>query len=460
MGMGIPGDMRRPVSRRTILGALAAGAAFTIPALSGCAPQDESKLLKVSHQQWGSGTVMQTYLARVIDQFRQTNPDITVQIIPLVAAENDYFTKNELMMSSERTAPDLVYEDTFILKSDVAAGYLRPLQDYLATWQPWQDIYPASKDAVSADGIPYAIPTSTDTRALWYNQDLFEQAGLAREWNPSSWDDILQTARTIKSALPDVIPFNIFSGKAQGEKASMQGFEMLLYGTRSTLFTDTSQQWVIGSQGFRDSLSFIKTVFDEKLAPPLQNAMDPNLTETIYTNWLPQSTLAINLDGSWISSNWAEGAAGAWPEWSEVMGLTKMPTQQGQDPGAVTLAGGWSWAMPRLSRNPDLAWEFLQLLCNTENSTFFATTDNNITIRRDVAESQEYQSYSPTVGFFTSLMDFATYRPALAPYPQISAAIQSAMEQVMIGGSVDAAAAAYDATVTDIVGANNTVKEG
>lgn len=100
------------------------------------------------------------------------------------------------------------------------------------------------------------------------------------------------------------------------------------------------------------------------------------------------------------------------------------------------------------------------MLCNTENSTFFATTDNNITIRRDVAESQEYQSYSPTVGFFTSLMDFATYRPALAPYPQISAAIQSAMEQVMIGGSVDAAAAAYDATVTDIVGANNTVKEG
>ena len=42
--------------------------------------------------------------------------------------------------------------------------------------------------------------------------------------------------------MPDVIPMNIYAGRAGGEQTSMQGFEMLLYGTQDTLYnTDTNK---------------------------------------------------------------------------------------------------------------------------------------------------------------------------------------------------------------------------
>ncbi|WGW12659.1 extracellular solute-binding protein [Saxibacter everestensis] len=450
-------------SRRTIIKAIG-GAAFTVPLLAaaGCGSGvPEQNTLRISYQQWGSGEVLVNYLTDVIKKYTANHPDISVELVPLVASENDYFTKNELMMSSSRTAPDLVYEDTFILKSDIAAGYLRPIDKYIDGWPQWEHFYDVAKNAVQGeDGRTYAVPTPTDTRALWYNQELLKKAGIETPWKPRSWDDLLETFRTIKKELPEVIPFNIYSGKPQGEKASMQGMEMLLYGTESTLYDEEKKKWVVGSAGFTQSLEFIRTVFSEKLGPTLGKALDPNITETIYNTWLPQGQLAVLLDGNWISSNWGEGLPGEWPEWTETMQLAEMPTRDGQDPGFVTMSGGWSWGMPKKASKPDLAWPFLREMMSTDNVTAWTISDSKLTNRKDVAARKEYQGYSPTADFFSRLVPGATYRPALAPYPEISSAIQSAMESVMIGAAEPAAAAAvYDSAVAGIVGAENTMKE-
>ena len=41
------------------------------------------------------------------------------------------------MSQSASTAPDVLYEDTFLVNSDVAAGYLAPLNSYLSKWSGW-----------------------------------------------------------------------------------------------------------------------------------------------------------------------------------------------------------------------------------------------------------------------------------------------------------------------------------
>lgn len=440
------------------------GTAIALPlaACSSGAGGDPNRL-RIAYQQFGSGQTTEDYLTRVIGQFSEQRPEVVVELVPIVASEHDYFTKNELMMSSERTTPDLVYEDTFILQADVAAGYLRPITELVEAWPTWSEVFEPGRDAVTADdGEIYAVPTHTDTRALWYHSGLFEEAGIELPWAPSTWEELLETIRTLQSELgEDVIPFNIYSGKPQGEKASMQGFEMLLYGTEDTLYDEESGMWQLGSRGFADSLDFIRTVFAEGLTPGLGDALDPNLTETVYNSWLPEGRLAINLDGSWISQNWVEGAPGAWPEWSDVMQLATMPTQDGADPGFVTLSGGWSWALPARSSRSELAWEFLQQMLTVENMTELAIADNQIAIREDIASQEDYRGYSPTVEFFTELVPDATYRPAYAPYPQVSAAIQVAMETVMTGqGSVEQAQDAYDEDVLRIVGEDAAEEAG
>jgi multiple sugar transport system substrate-binding protein len=452
-----------PLARRTVLKVLG-GAVVSAPlmgAAAGCGSASAApNTLRVSYQQWGSARIHGAYLQRAAESFALRHPDITVELVPLVASENDYFTKNELMMSSERTAPDIVYEDTFILKSDIAAGYLRPIDEYVASWPVWNEFYDVARKAVQGeDGRTYAVPAPTDTRALWYNQELFAQAGIPLPWEPRNWDDLLATFRTLKQQLPDVIPVNVFAGKPQGEKTSMQGVQMLLYGTDSVMYDEATRKWITGSAGLVDALRFIQTVYAEQLGPGIADALDANVGETIYTRWIPEGRMAVALDGSWISQNWGPGKPGEWPQWEQTMAVARMPTQTGRDPGFVTMAGGMSWALPARARKPELAWQFLAEMSSTDNVTTWTVDDNKLSNRRDVVARPEYLGYSPTVQFFTDLVPAATYRPALAPYPQISNALQTAADAAMRGLPPDAAAAEYDRAVADIVGPENTAQE-
>src|SRR5699024_7385540 len=116
---------REPVTRsapdrRTFL-RLSAGGATALPltALAGCGGRHtDPGPIRGARQHTGSGTIKEQWLTTAAEEFSAENPELTVDLVPIVASEGDYFTKNELLMSSPRTSPDLVYEDSFILLSD------------------------------------------------------------------------------------------------------------------------------------------------------------------------------------------------------------------------------------------------------------------------------------------------------------------------------------------------------
>ena len=75
---------------------------------------------------------------QIIPGIEAANPGITIKPEVIVASEGDYYTKVDLMMRSASTAPDLVKEDSFLVGSDATAGYLTPLNKYLATWPEYK----------------------------------------------------------------------------------------------------------------------------------------------------------------------------------------------------------------------------------------------------------------------------------------------------------------------------------
>lgn len=435
-------------------------AGLTMAAASGCSSSADApsgKTIKVAYQKFGTYQPLESLLNAAKSEVEKANPGTTVTLVPIEANENDYYTKLALMNRSEATAPDIAYEDTFLIKSDAAAGYLLPLDDYVSKWPEWNQFAKSAQDAGKGDdGKTYGVSMGTDTRVLWYNKALFQKAGLPVPWQPKTWQEILSTAKTIKDKLPGVIPMNVYSGKAAGEGASMQGFEMLLYGTKDPLF-DESQKWLVGSQGFKDSLNFIKTIYTDGLAPTPQQALDPQIAKTVPNQWLPQSKLAIDLDGSWLPSNWGTSGATPWPEWQKTMATAKMPTQDGSDPGATSLSGGWTLAVGAKSKNPDVAVQYLETALNKKNSLAYAVDGAQVAVRKDVAEAPEYKASTNSFGVLSEVVSDTHFRPANTDYAKVSNNIQVAMEGVMTGQqSVDQAAQAYDQAVVGIVGQAKT----
>ncbi|MFC7015014.1 extracellular solute-binding protein [Streptomyces viridiviolaceus] len=449
----------RPTVRLSALVTLTALASTTLAAC-GSGSGSDPDTVKVSFKQSTDNSikVMDTYLADIKKQFEKANPGKKVELVPIKAPDSEYYTKVQQMLRSPKTAPDLVYEDTFLINSDITSGYLKPLDPYLAEWKDWDQFIDTAKAAAKGeDGKTYGVPDGTDTRGLWFSKDVFAKAGLPADWQPKTWDDVLDAARTIKAKVPGVTPLNVYTGKPAGEAATMQGFEMLLYGTgdgtTDPLYDKNSKKWITAGQGFEDSLAFVETVYKEKLGPEVSDALDPNFGTTVRGELLPQGKLGIALDGSWLPQDWLEGSGHEWPEWSKELGLAHMPTQNGQAPGKVSMSGGWTWAIPAKAANPDLAFEFIKTMQTKANAQKWYIANSGIAVREDVANDPAYVRAQPGIKFFTDLVASTHYRPAYPAYPKVSVAIQEAMEGVTTGDmSVEEAARGYDEALREATG--------
>ncbi len=384
---------------------------------------------------------------------------IELDIAPITASEGDYFAKVALALQSADTAPDIVCEDTFQLPSDVAAGYLTNLSSYLKDYKEWNDgtFYGALVDGVTYDdGSVYGIPYCTDTRGLWYNKDVFAAAGLDTNWQPKTWQDVLDTCKIIKEKCPDVVPFWCNSGVATGEATSMQTYEMLLYGTGEQLLDNN--KWIVKSDNILKSLNFISTIYKDGYGPSLSKVLNGEAGNIASREYLPKGKLAISLDGYWMTGNYKETGAAPWPEYKDKLGIAAMPTNEGQAPGSVTMSGGWALSIPNLSDQKDAAMDFIKHCMSYDVYLDTIIAQGNIATRTDIAKDASYSS-QPFMETCTGFLSGAFYRPRNSQYTTVTTHIQTMVESVVSGTSPEDAMAQYQSDVTNSVGAENVVEK-
>jgi multiple sugar transport system substrate-binding protein len=414
--------------------------------------------ITVAYQQFGPPPYQdEIWWTKVKQQVEASNPNIKVKLEPIIADEGGYYTKVDPMMRSASTAPDIVREESFLVGFDVTAGYLAPLDNYLASWPEYKDQwFPSMQQITTFNGHNYGLMNGTDTRLIWYNKDIFQKAGLPTDWQPTNWADILSAARTIKAKVPGVIPMNLYSGIPMDEASTMQGFEMLLYGTKDPLYNYDTKKWVVSSKGFQDALDFVRQVYNpsDLLGPSNDIALSTQAANTVSQQLLPQGKLGIDIDGSWLPGNWASTGAAPWPQWRCTLGMAKMPTEFGQDPKFVTLSGGWADFITAQSQHKDQAFQVLKVAYAKDLLADYDVKAAQIAPRKDILDVPAYKSL-PGNDFFTSLVAFTQFRPGFPAYPKISAQIDSAMQHVMQGQSSSDAMAAYTQSVTGIAGADN-----
>lgn len=430
---------------------VAAGAAWTVQARVAASPVT----IKVVFEENGPPPYQEAnYWKMVSNQVTKAYPNIHVSLQPVVAAEGPYYTKVDLMMRSASTAPDLVKEDSFLIGSDATAGYLQPLNSYLSKWPQYkQQWFQKMQQITTFQGKNYGIMNGTDVRLVWYNKNIFKKAGLPTTWQPHNWNDILKAARTIKAKVHGVTPLNLYSGIPGDEASTMQGFEMLLYGTGNPLYDYGTNKWIVSSKGFMNALKFVQTVYNSKdlLGPSNDVALNASAGNIVAQQLLPQGKLAIDIDGSWLPTNWQKGGVHPWAKWNTVLGHAKMPTEFGQAPHYVTLSGGWSYAISSKSKNKAAAWDVLKVASSRSNLAWYDVHIANIGPRRDEVKVSSYKNV-PLSPYFSQLLSFTQFRPAFPVYPRISNDIDKAMQEVMSGTSPSSAMSQFASEVKGTVG--------
>lgn len=407
----------------------------------------------------GDDDTLRDFLEEFAVEFEADNPDIKIVLEPLQAAEGDFFARLALSMQSPTTAPNIVAQDTFTLNADASAGLILNLTDRLEAWDQWGYYVEDLKEGVrAANGDFYALPATSDSRGLWFNRDVLADAGIEGNWQPETWVDILDAAELIRDNT-DAVPLSFNVHRGNGEAVTMQTFLMFLHGTGEILFDFDEESWVVESQGFYDSLNFIYEVFNVRdLGPSMSVAMNTNYGSVMFQQMLPQGEVGIVLDGFWQGGLFREGGSVELEDPEGTLGFAAMPTQHGQAPGTVTLAGGWAWSIAANSENHDYSWRVLQAMGSMENQTRRVMLDGNLTVRSDSALDEAYAS-RPFIEQATSFLENTHFRPANDDYPTVSVEIQTIVEAVASGASTPAQAMAdFADAIVRLVGEDNVIR--
>jgi multiple sugar transport system substrate-binding protein len=392
--------------------------------------------------------------------FKKTHPNVTVKIQNIVTtSESTYYAKLDLLERSSATSPNIVYEDSFLVKSDAAAGYLAPLPQ-LKSFSEYKAEYPTFQAMTEYNGTPYSMMSETDVQQLYYDHSLFAKAALPSTWKPTSLNDILTAAEAIKAKDPGVIPLWLYTGTPLGEASSFRGFEVLLAGTSSSLYDTKTDKWETGGPGFNQVFSFLQTVHQKGLEEGTSYWSNPAAGTVLNTQLMPAQTVGIALDGSWVSTEWLPGNARPWAAGFTDYGVADVPTANGQSPGVTNQSGGWSLAVPAKSANQQLALEFIESAESPSLLATFQSTSGQIPVESNVASSPAFTSKIKDDPLFATAVTYAqntTYRPGFGPYNQISADIAQITGQISLGQMTAAQAEkAYASDVTQAAGASST----
>jgi len=139
-----------------------------------------------------------TELNKIIDAFQAENPDIKIEVIS--APFNDYFTmlQADFVAGEPPDVLELNYEN-FVAYAD--SGVLLNLSSYVDPATPY---YAGALKAFQYKGMQMALPETFSTVVLFYNKDLFDQAGVAYPTADWTWDDAREAALKIRALGPDI----------------------------------------------------------------------------------------------------------------------------------------------------------------------------------------------------------------------------------------------------------------
>ncbi len=146
---------------------------------------------------WTASPEEENLLRALLYECSIQQPDILVKYEPIPA---DYWAKIKTMVGSG-TEPDIYYMDIFQFPFFAQQGVLQPLDEYMAAAGVSRDEFLDTLiNAFTFEGKTYGIPKDFNTLALFYNKDLFAEAGVEEPTNDWTWEDLKAAAQKITEA--------------------------------------------------------------------------------------------------------------------------------------------------------------------------------------------------------------------------------------------------------------------
>lgn len=295
-----------------------------------------------------------------------TGIDLEVTVIP----ETDYSSKLNQMVSTGDDSSDIY----IVWENDIAnfaeAGGIDPLDDYLADSDiDTNDFIDAVNTLSDGLGATYGLPWCAATELLFYNQDMFDAAGIPYPTNDWSYSDFLAAAEKLTQKDGDTT--TVYGCMLPDVQTWWAG----IGGAGDQVYDPSTGEMVIGD-GAEQFVSDCADMVSKGIMPePSSDTAD----------LFGSGKAAMSWAGSWNIATYGDELGFNWD-------IATLPTNKVK---YNTLHTGF-YTINSSSKNKDNAWKVIEYLMGEEGQTINSKASGNMSALKTIAAEEAWKVENAT----------------------------------------------------------------
>lgn len=345
------------------------------------------------------------------DLFMEKNPHIKIEWVDI---GNERYQQT-LTLISGGNAPDIFYLNDWVLPL-AERGVFMPLDDIVDGDPSFNlnEFYPNLVDALRYEGKLYALPQEVSPIVVYYNEELFEAAGLELPTDDWTQQDFFNAAKVLSQ--PDNQYGYIYSNW-------IGHYGGWIHRNGGKILVDDYTKSGFDQPGTLEGLRVMRALIDEGISPnPAEIQAMGQGDEAMFRN---QQAAMIMAGLWWLPAFLQEPLDFKW-------NVVKVPKGGDQTTGSGVL----NWAISADTKHPEEAWEVLKFFVGHEGMEIVAKYNMALPASTyDVANQMILDSNFPSnVGAFIDAANDVDYTEFRHPrWAELSVIIGEQLDLMLLG---------------------------
>ena len=282
---------------------------------------------------------------QIVAAFEEEHPDVNVDI--QVVPWGNYWDKLQTAVAGGE-AYDVFWMNGPNFPVYASNGVLMNLQDRASADGLDTSVYPqALVDLYSFEGDVYGLPKDFDTIALYYNKDMFDEAGVDYPNADWTWDDLRNAAQALTKD---------GNWGFASTTADQAGYWNFIFENGGQVLSEDGTQVLIGEPAACDAINYLYSFVQDGLSPDgaTMSSVDP------WTQLFPGGRVGMVVGGSWLARTYADAEPN--------IDVAPLPREVER----ASIIHGLANVVWSRTENPDAAWEFVKFLGSDQAATILA----------------------------------------------------------------------------------------
>ena len=350
-------------------------------------------------------------------EFEKLYPNIHVDLVEMPAGSTDRMQMLSTVLQAHDSSMDVFIVDCTWPETFAAAEWLAPL-DELMTEDELAVFSAGALEGCRIDGQLYCLPLFVNTGAMLYRADLLEKYG----FEPAkTWDELIEQSKTVMAGEENVY----------GYAAAWKQAEALTCCAMEHIWNNNGE--VLSQNGEPDFSNENVTVAIEEMKKLLDSGV---CVEGILGMAAKDVRAAFFAGQVLYARDWSVQIGNANnPDNSSVAGNVKLASLPVSVEGNVSYNcnGGWNIGISAFSEHKEEALTLIKYWTGESAMLYNAVLNSKMPARPALYANDELIAAQPDMAGMLDLAANCKNRPNSAYYEEVSAAMQQAITDVLMG---------------------------